>query len=170
MFWNIQGKYCIVCLIELLELEPESAFVALSDLSFVIEHCAQLLIYKLLRVFLLLFSHLIFIHFFIHILSHFLCVTSFHLIYLVLCHVFLGLFSFLFLNLFFLQYELSRFDGFIKGLFQRRKKLLGRDPMRRYDDFTIVTLKSEYIGNYIIFTAFPFFAGISCEIEFFKIG
>ena len=42
--------------------------------------------------------------------------------------------------------------------------------MGRGDDFTIVALKSGYIGDDIIFAAVPLFTRVSCEIEFFEIG
>ena len=102
MFWNVQGKYCILWVFKLLKLEFESAFVTLPDFAFLVKHRAEFLLDEFLRISFLLFSHLVIIHFFIHFRSHFFGVASFHLISFFFSHVFLSLLSLSLLNLFFL--------------------------------------------------------------------
>ncbi len=102
MFWNVQGKYCILGFFKLLELEFESAFVTLPDFTFLVEHWAEFFFDEFLRISLFFFSHLVIIHFFIHFGSDFFGVASFHLISLFFGHVFLSLLSLSLLNLFLL--------------------------------------------------------------------
>ena len=102
MFWNIQGKYCILRVFKFLQLEFESAFVTLPDFAFLVEHWAEFFFDKFLRISFLFFSHFVIIHFFIHFSSDFFGVASFHLISFFFSHVFFSLLSLSLLNLFLL--------------------------------------------------------------------
>lgn len=99
MLRNIKRKYSIVGILVLLERKFKSTLIALPYLTSLSEHWTQFLLDKLLRVLLSLFSQLVFVHFFVHLLPCLFGVACFHLVFLFICHELLGLATFLFFNL-----------------------------------------------------------------------
>jgi hypothetical protein len=66
---NIQCKYREIRLFKLFKRKLKPSLVALTNLSVLGEHLGLFLFFKLFGVSLFLFSQLVFVHFFIHLLS-----------------------------------------------------------------------------------------------------
>lgn len=113
MFWYLEGENSIISIIILFQKKFEPTFITLSNVTILGEHGRQFLLLEFLRITLFLFSHFVFVHFFIHFLTNLFGISRFCLIFLFFSHVFFSLSSLLLFNLTFFKLEFACLYGFI---------------------------------------------------------